>query len=269
MDALALASALDNLEKSWSALDAWLKFWIALVVVGVTIEIFVVIIEYAHDLRDFRRATIHSPGRPSRSKFFFEMLGAALVAIGVAGEFGIHIQAGKIETDMRDKTRQLVAIADAEAGGANERASKANERAANLEKENLKLEALIQPRSLTVQQQREIGSSLATLTVSRLQVGSFFSDPESYHFCEQIRAALKFARFESADGCGAGPVNRGDAKRVGIYIESWREDEVAGAIARALRTTGKVSPVSVADIPYSSDTMPFLSMLVATKPLPK
>ncbi len=58
--------------------------------------------------------------------FGLGFLGTALVAVGLAGEFRIHVKAGKIETDMRDDTRQLVAIA-------NERASKAEENAAALD----------------------------------------------------------------------------------------------------------------------------------------
>ena len=47
MDVFALASALDNLEKSWSSLDWWLNFWTILVVVGVAVELVVLITEYA------------------------------------------------------------------------------------------------------------------------------------------------------------------------------------------------------------------------------
>ena len=65
----------------------------------------------------------------------FQALGAALVAIGVAGEFSINTKAGKLESDMRDKTRQLVAIAEGESASAKERASRADERAATNERE--------------------------------------------------------------------------------------------------------------------------------------
>jgi hypothetical protein len=118
MDASALARALDNFEKSWSSLDWWLDFWTILVVVGVAVELAVLITEYIHDWRDFRRATIHSPDRPKLVVFSLGFIGAGLVAIGVAGEFRVHIKAGKIETGIRDTTRQLVAIAETEAGDA-------------------------------------------------------------------------------------------------------------------------------------------------------
>jgi hypothetical protein len=85
MDASSLARDLDNLEKSWSSIDSSLSFWTILVVVGVAVELLVIITEYAHDWRDFKRGTIHSPDKPSILIFGFGFLGAALVAIGVAG----------------------------------------------------------------------------------------------------------------------------------------------------------------------------------------
>jgi len=108
MDASALAKLLDTLETSWAALDLWLNVFTFMVVVGVAIELFVLIIEYRHDWRDFARGVIHSPGKPSLVVFGVGFIGAALVALGVAGELRIHVKAGRIETDMRDVTKQLV-----------------------------------------------------------------------------------------------------------------------------------------------------------------
>ena len=89
------------------------------------------------------------------------------MAVGVAGEFRIHTIAGKIEIKMRDDTRELVAIVNSEAAGAEERARRADERATaneaeakRLEGENLELQKTIQPRSLRLDQQRSIGDAL-------------------------------------------------------------------------------------------------------------
>ena len=73
-------------------------------------ELVVVITEYAHDWSDFKRATIHSPDKPSIIIFGLGFLGAALVATGVAGEFRIHVRAGRIESDMRTTTETFVAL---------------------------------------------------------------------------------------------------------------------------------------------------------------
>ena len=148
MDASTLARELDTLETSWSSLDGWLKFWTALVVVGVVIEPLVIACEFRHDWKDFKRSVIYNPERPSILLLLLSLLGAGLVALGVAGEFRIHTQAGKVESDMRSKSLELVAITQKSASDANERTrilevqikgydkeiSDANERAAGAQK---------------------------------------------------------------------------------------------------------------------------------------
>lgn len=162
MDPSALVTGLDSHEKSWSSLDAWLNFWTLLVVIGVSLEILIIAVEFAREYSDFKRDVIHTPEMPSILAFALGMPGAGLVAIGVAGEFRIHIIAGKIETDMRDATRQLVAFAERDAAKANKNAGDAKERAgeaykqasrnereaARLTKENLLLQEKIAPRRL-------------------------------------------------------------------------------------------------------------------------
>src|SRR5579872_2499865 len=137
MDVSSLARDLDNLENSWLSLDSCLNFWTIVVVVGVAVELLVLVIEYAHGWRDFKRGTIRSPDKPSLIAFSVAFLGAALVAVGVAGEFRIHVKAGKVESDMRNKTRRLVAIVQTEASEANTRAASAIERATDADARTL------------------------------------------------------------------------------------------------------------------------------------
>lgn len=118
MDPSVLENRLKSLEMSWSSLDWWLNFWTVLVVVGVAVEIVVVLMEYAKELREFRRATISSPGRPNIRKLLLELVGAGFVAIGVAGEFAVHTRSGKVESDMRDTTDRIVAVIGREASDA-------------------------------------------------------------------------------------------------------------------------------------------------------
>ena len=158
MDEFALRAKLDKLEKSWSALDGWLDFWTILVVVGVVVELFVLITEYVHDWRDFKRGVIHSPEKPNILVFGLGFLGAALVAIGVAGEFRIHIEPGKIETDMRDTTSDLVALANGEAKAAGERAANADLKRVELQG---KILAAFGPRVLSEIQMRRIAAKLS------------------------------------------------------------------------------------------------------------
>ena len=170
MDASVLARTLENLEKSWSSLDWWLNFWTILVVVGVAVELGVLVTEYVHDWRDFKRGTIHSPEKPSLLIFVLGLLGAGLVAIGVAGEFQVHVKAGKIESDMRSRSRELVALANKDANAANERAKgfdaaiassnleakKATDRAAQTETLALQYEAQIAKSNAQAEQARSI-----------------------------------------------------------------------------------------------------------------
>src|SRR3989442_613713 len=103
MEASALESAIRALEIRSESLESWLKLWITLVVVGVAIELVIVLKEYFDDLEECRRGTIRSPAKPSRWKLIFSLLGAGLVAIGVAGELGIDFKAGDVETGLRNR----------------------------------------------------------------------------------------------------------------------------------------------------------------------
>src|SRR6266849_4085081 len=99
MAASAVERAINNLESSWRSLDNWLTFWIALVVLGLVIEVFVILKEHRDADKEYLRKSIRSPAKPSVWMLLFHLLGTGLIAIGVAGEFGIHIKAGKVETD--------------------------------------------------------------------------------------------------------------------------------------------------------------------------
>lgn len=173
--------------------------------------------------------------------FMLELLGTGLIAIGVAGEFGIHIKAGKIETDMRDTTRQLVAIVEKEAGDA-------NRETARLTFENLKLEAQIQPRSLSLEQQLAIGTTLLPFKGRKVVVS--WSDPESYNFAAQIISALKFGKLDIGPSglfstSGRDPsyvINRSIGARL-----SWppNQSDLGKALKEALEKIGHVRELSV------------------------
>ena len=128
-DELALASKLKSLDSSWTSLDFWLNVWTLVVVIGVVVELGVIVIEYLHEKRDFEGGVVHPPDKPSVLLLTFGLLGAGLVALGVAGEFRVHVKAGKVETGIRDTTLELVALVNGKAEAANQGAS-ANEREA-------------------------------------------------------------------------------------------------------------------------------------------
>src|SRR5271157_2431110 len=88
----ALRSSIRSLESRSDSLEAWLYFWVALVVLGVVLEVGFVLWEYKEERKEYHRGTIRSPQKPSGWKLLLELLGAVLVATGVAGEFAIDIK---------------------------------------------------------------------------------------------------------------------------------------------------------------------------------
>lgn len=276
MDASALVRELDNLEKSWSSLDWWLNFWSILVVVGVAVEVILLLIEYAHERREFKRGVIHSPEKPDPLLLLTGMLGAGLVAVGVAGEFRMHVRAGKVETEMRDVSRRQVSIAEREAKTAGERASANEKMAAQLEGENLKLRQTIQPRSLTLQQQRAIGDALRPFRGTYVQVWSLMHDPEGYFLGEEIVAAFRHGSLAVQDVTGKYTDSNGADVGVGIACPD-AEQSFAKAVRKSLALipfdhVALIKPrplISDAGIGKSFQPAPnFCVVFVFSKPLP-
>lgn len=216
MDELTLIARLKTLEASWASLDAWLRFWIFLVVLGVVVELIVILVEYFDELHEFRRGILKPPGRPSTWLLVFGLLGAGLVAIGVAGEFGIQIKAGKVETEMRDVTFNLVAIADGKAGEANDRASANEIVAQQLKAENLKLETVIQPRTINESDRQKIADKLRRFAPSlkgrKVSIASQIGDGET------MLVALEMADILRRSGIEFDPSGMGRTSWVGMVF---------------------------------------------------
>jgi hypothetical protein len=267
MDESALLSELKSLESAWGSLDHWLIFWIALVVVGVAMEVVVVGIEYRHERRAFSRGIIRPPDKPSLRLFVCGLLGAGLVAIGVAGEFCIHIKAGRVETEMRDVTGKLVAIAngraaeaDRQAGFAISSAADAEERAAKLEKDaeglrkqnlvlaanlerekiaRLKIAKTLEPRTVTDEQAKVLSLSLESYRGESVSVEAFNPDTETILFAQRLSIVLKTSVGLNADFRG---VNQSSLASTGISIVAGRnKSSLATALANALQSSG-ISP---------------------------
>lgn len=118
MDESALKTLLDSLENSRSSLDSRLDIWTFLVVLGVIIEVVFVVWEYVEKLRDFKRGEVHPPEKPSKVRFVLELIGAAFVAIGVAGELYVDAQIGTVETEIRSANDRRASLLSKEAGDA-------------------------------------------------------------------------------------------------------------------------------------------------------
>jgi hypothetical protein len=129
MDESALKALLASLEASRSTLHWWLEFWTILVVAGVALEIVFVVWEYVEEEHDFRRGIVHPPERPSRLLFFLGLLGAALVAIGVAGELYAESKIETAETGIRKANDELFSLLSKQAADAAASAKTAHEEA--------------------------------------------------------------------------------------------------------------------------------------------
>ncbi|SRR6266446_567982 len=130
MDKSALRTLLNSLEASRSSLHGLLHIFIWFVVVGLAFDLFVIIKEFRDDWGEFRYGQIHPyenhlPKQLSVSLLILALFGTALIVIGVAGEQYVDVQAGKIETQIREANDNLLGLIIQEAGDAKSSASNA------------------------------------------------------------------------------------------------------------------------------------------------
>jgi len=169
----------------WMALVGWL-----LVVVGVAGEgIFEVLVSHTEGLlQNFNEIVLIDTQHESAQ---------AEERAGEATALAKGFESQIADANVRVKTAEAI-VASANAASreavlkvarAEARIAEANARTEELRKENLILEQLIQPRSLSIQQQKDIGNALLRFNggVARID----WKDPESYHLALQIEAALK------------------------------------------------------------------------------
>lgn len=196
MDESALLSALKSLDARWSVLELWLWVCACAVVVGVAIEVCVVILEWRHDWRDFRRGTIPSPQKPANFKYVLELLGSVLVVLGVLGELLVGVAGGRVETEMRGKTRILVSIIDGKTKEANGRAVELEQEVEVEKRARVEIEDRVAWRRLTKVQISEMGSVLAAFPRQLTALVYNAADLEAYGFACDIDVALhEFAKW--------------------------------------------------------------------------
>jgi len=251
---LLLVNWYTDLER-WATIDdRWLNLWTALVVLGVALELLVIWKEYRSDLRDFRRATIRSPERPSILKVLLELFGAGLVTIGVAGEFFITKNLGEIESHIRTISRRQVSLADGDA-------AVAIRRTVELESENLRLQQQIQPRELTTSARDQIRKALERNRV-KVQIIAYGGDVESMRLAQELEAITKAKENDVVVGISFSGSEIVYGARV-CRLSPW--PEVAEAIAVALGASLVVDLRSGYPVNCAPDA---LSVFIGAKPLP-
>jgi hypothetical protein len=175
---------------------------------------------------------------------------------------------------------QIIASLEGQTGQARVEIAKANERVANAEKRTAELLAEIQPRSLTVIQQRNVGNALRHFSGRKVLVSSFRGDLEAYQVGKQIVASLKYAGLDILENLG----NAGGLPSTGVLIACSRSNrEIASVLSAALQSTGALGNVPIFEshgtigggaelgaFKGSRDPLeiPQFEVLVASKPLP-
>jgi len=122
-------------------------------------------------------------------------LSALVLIAGLAIELFCGVRTTELSDEVIADLQQESSATFRAAGAAIERASKALLEQETLKSENLKLEALIQPRSLSLKQQHDIGVALLPFK-GRKVVISWSDELESYNFSTQIMASLKFSKLD-------------------------------------------------------------------------
>lgn len=121
-----LKDLITSLEATRASQDCWLLFWTSLVVLGVILEVGFVVHEFWHERTHWRQGAASGPARPSWTKFILEVLAAALVAVGVAGELYVGAQSGRVETKIREANDNRATLLQQEAGQAKASAESAS-----------------------------------------------------------------------------------------------------------------------------------------------
>jgi hypothetical protein len=268
----------------------WLLFWTAIVAVGLLFEL----PEIWHDTVDVIHALWGKPKGPEIAPWMklLVSVGWLLIVVGVSGELvtdNFVSRADGIiqtfdETLIADTQRQTE-LAKIRAGGAYERAAQSEKEAAQLRKdaekmkaENLKLEAIVQPRTISVEDQRRIADACCKFKGHGAIVQSYGLDAEGFATGSQIIDVLRAIQAVVADA-RATTITTGPME-AGIHVRTTDASEVlfASCFADALNKIGKLK--TDLNDPYppfrgaamggggQSITGPHITVMVGIKPLP-
>ncbi len=255
-----------NLE-AFAAQWFWrLIVFTAIVAFGLFLELPEIWYETIESLKEIFHCGNHEH-RPSPWAKIAGAIGWLLIVVGVGGECiaegflfkadGLVVKFDEIvlmdTTTKAGTALERAATAELEARGFQLQIAKANDRAAQLEKEaeaerleRTKLEAIVAPRSLSLDQQRRIADACRKFHGQHgVLVKSYATDGEASALAAQIIAALRAAEIAVADSTGAEITTGGFD--IGVHVRAPdTEHEFASALADALSTIGKLK-VSVND----------------------
>jgi hypothetical protein len=166
----------------------------------------------------------------------------AVVTGGVAAGFGFFAWffANKDSEIKAAALKKFQSEATAQTAEASKQAALANERVEALKKANLELEKIVQPRSLTFDQQREIVEKLRKFAGKSANVISYGNDPEAITIATQLLAIFKAAGVRAFDSRSSVVLTGGFEMGVNVRGPD-SEKEFVEATALALSSIGKIA----------------------------
>ena len=236
-----------------------------LVAIGVILEAFEIVHELREKLGSFK---FHHPEMP-KWMLVAGFAGWLMIVAGVTGEFVFESAVNIRSEELESISNALLGDTEISATEASKRASAAEqddidmgigleqqkartveaEKELELEKiERLKLEALVDPRRLTIDEQKAIGSACGFLYTygprKRIKVGSYGLDAEGAALAIQINASLNSVPLYTSTDIGDRIVSGGFD--TGVIISAPPEDELfANCLKSALTNIGKLTDVQV------------------------
>lgn len=181
----------------------------------------------------------------------------------------IRAKDGQLAIDLKNKDVKIedakrdAAGAQKESGIANQRAGEANARAETERIERLKLEAQIQPRELTLEQQRAIGISLHRFAGQNVSVRSYSLDSEGWRLGQQVIAALRNGGILVTDST-ANLMHFG-GMTTGIQVAGPQgARDLVEALTNTLRAEGKLLVLPANPTPSPDNVM--VEVMIGVKP---
>jgi hypothetical protein len=273
MDEVALKnllSRLESLDGLRSQLHSSLRFWEWVVVAGVCVEFVVLVWEYWHDLRDFRRGGIWPPKKPSPALLLLGLLGVGMVAVGIGKELSTDSLIERVETEIRAANSLLFGIVKQSAeeainksNAANDAAGKAQEKVAVVGKRADEIDAdlartqyLLSGRSVT--DFDSLVEKLKPYALRTVHIGST-SEIEHDSLCAAIYKAAYEAKVDAVDDCGR--MEEVGQTSTGVVISGPNLQETQD-IAQILLHKCNLGPGGT----QSGQTSPVLRIFVGAKP---
>jgi hypothetical protein len=199
-------------------------------------------------------AEFTSVSKSEHRKHKLSRLSLIILIFGIAGELLSAVRTSNLSGELIANIEERAANAEQKAGEANDRASANEKEAAQLRKdadaerlERMRLQAAIQPRTLTLQQQKDLADSCRKFAGSQMEIFSFVGDAEGAALVVQIAAALSKAGIPARPRAGAVEVVNA-APPTGISISEFNP-----SLARVIVDSLKAAHISVTPRPATPE----------------